>query len=77
MGSPAARLTAVWVESCHSPSRNAYLSSSLFRMAGVNIAVEHPMNYFRPLITKWNESLKGKNFPRRVTAPNGTRWVEC
>ena len=33
------------------------------------------MNYFRPLITNWNEGLKGKTFPRRVTAPNGSpRW---
>jgi len=33
------------------------------------------MNYFRPLITKWNDGLGGKSFPRRVTAPNGNmRW---
>jgi len=33
------------------------------------------MNYFRPLITKWNEGRGGKSFPRRVTAPNGSsRW---
>ena len=33
------------------------------------------MNPFRPLLTKWNEGLRGKSFPRRVTAPNGySRW---
>lgn len=33
------------------------------------------MNYLRPLITKWNEALRGKSFPRRVTAPDGSsRW---
>lgn len=33
------------------------------------------MNYLRPLITRWNEGLRGKSFPRRVTAPNGgERW---
>jgi hypothetical protein len=33
------------------------------------------MNYLRPLITKWNDGLWGKSFPRRVTAPNGShRW---
>jgi hypothetical protein len=33
------------------------------------------MNYFRPLITRWNEGWKAKTFPRRVTAPNGNfRW---
>jgi len=35
--------------------------------------VEYPMNYLRPLITKWNHALRGKSFPRRVTAPNGSR----
>ena len=40
------------------------------------IAVEYPMNYFRPLITKWNEGLRGRTFPRRVTAPDGSlRWA--
>ena len=34
------------------------------------------MNYLRPLITKWNEGFRGKSFPRRVTAPNGSsRWA--
>jgi hypothetical protein len=33
------------------------------------------MSYLRPLITRWNEGLRGKTFPRRVTAPNGgSRW---
>jgi hypothetical protein len=33
------------------------------------------MNYLRPLITKWNEGLRGRTFPRRVTAPDGSpRW---
>jgi hypothetical protein len=33
------------------------------------------MNYFRPLISRLNEALNGKSFPRRVTAPNGSyRW---
>ncbi|HSQ99523.1 MAG TPA: hypothetical protein VLM36_06360 [Sphingomicrobium sp.] len=33
------------------------------------------MNYFRPLITRWNDGLRGKSFPRRVTAPDGSpRW---
>lgn len=33
------------------------------------------MNYLRPLITRWNQGLRGKSFPRRVTAPNGSsRW---
>jgi hypothetical protein len=37
--------------------------------------VEYPMNYLRPLITKWNDGWRGKTFPRRVTAPNGSpRW---
>lgn len=41
------------------------------------IAVEYPMNYLRPLITKWNDGLLGKSFPRRVTAPNGSRRWEA
>jgi hypothetical protein len=35
------------------------------------------MNYLRPLITKWNDGLLGKSFPRRVTAPNGSRRWEA
>lgn len=55
--------------------RNVTLPASLIRFAGGTIAVEYPMNYFRPLITKWKDGLGGKSFPRRVTAPNGSqRW---
>ena len=33
------------------------------------------MYYWRPLITKLTEGLRGKSFPRRVTGPNGgARW---
>ena len=33
------------------------------------------MKDLRPLISKGIEALRGKRFPRRVTAPNGTaRW---
>lgn len=43
--------------------------------AGGVIAVEYPMNYLRRLISKWIEALRGRSFPRRVTAPNGSaRW---
>lgn len=37
------------------------------------VVVEYPMNYFRPLIAKWSNGLRGKTFPRQVTAANGTR----
>jgi hypothetical protein len=51
------------------------MSASLSRTAGGFISVEYLMNYFRPLISKWNEGLRGKSFPRRVTAPDGrSRW---
>lgn len=51
------------------------MSASLSGTCGRVIAVEYLMNYLRPLITKWNEGLKGKSFPRRVTAPDGSsRW---
>jgi hypothetical protein len=37
--------------------------------------VKSLMNYLRPLIRGWRDSLRGKSFPRRVTAPDGsTRW---
>jgi hypothetical protein len=56
------------VEECQAPD-------TVFETAGGLIAVEYPMNYLRPLITKWNEALLGKTFPRRVTAPDGSaRW---
>jgi len=33
------------------------------------------MNYLRPLISRGIEALRGKSFPRRMTAPNGSaRW---
>ena len=33
------------------------------------------MSPSRPLLTEWNEGLRSKSFPRRVTAPNGySRW---
>jgi hypothetical protein len=33
------------------------------------------MNYLRPLVTRAIETFKGRNFPRRVTAPDGSiRW---
>jgi hypothetical protein len=33
------------------------------------------MNILRPLITKGIEAWTGRNFPRRVTAPDGSaRW---
>jgi len=39
------------------------------------VSVEYLMNYLRPLITKGLEALRGKSFPRRVTAPDGSaRW---
>jgi hypothetical protein len=35
------------------------------------------MNYFKPLIRRWSDGLKGRTFPRRVTALNGTaRWQD-
>lgn len=44
-------------------------------LAGGVVAVEYPMNHLRLLISKWNNALLGKSFPRRVTAPNGSpRW---
>jgi len=37
--------------------------------------VEYLMNYLRPLLTKWAQGFRGKSFPRRVTAPDGSaRW---
>ena len=39
------------------------------------IGVEYLMNYLRPWVSNWTHSLMGKNYPRRVTAPNGSpRW---
>ena len=55
--------------------RNVTPSTSFLKLRGGLIAVEHPMNYFRPLITKLKNGLRGKSFPRQVTAPNGSpRW---
>ena len=35
------------------------------------------MNYLRPLITRWRDGLRGKSFPRQVTAPDGSaRWQD-
>jgi hypothetical protein len=57
------------------PIEERHAVSVVIAMCGRLIAVEYPMNYLRPLITKWSHGLLGKTFPRRVTAPNGSpRW---
>jgi hypothetical protein len=35
------------------------------------------MNHLKPLVRKWSDGLIGKSFPRRVTAPDGSRrWQD-
>ena len=42
---------------------------------GLISCVEYLMNHVRPLINKLFEGLRGRTFPRQVTAPNGSaRW---